>query len=41
MPPILVQSADKRIAAQILVFVKLNGNKDLILRGYVIVIRPS
>ena len=33
MPPILVLSAAKCIATQILVIVKLNGREDLILRG--------
>ena len=31
MPPILVPSSAKRIAAQILVIAKLNGRKDIIL----------
>ena len=35
MPPILVPFSAKRIATQILVIAKLNGRKDLVLRGYV------
>ena len=35
MPPILVQFSAKRVAAQILVTVKLNGRKDFILRVFV------
>ena len=35
MPPILVPSATKRIATQILVIAKLNGRKDLDFRGCV------
>ena len=35
MLPILVPSTTKRIATQILVIVKLNGRKDLALRGCV------
>ena len=35
MPPILVPSSAKRIAAQILVIAKLNGRKDFILRFFV------
>ena len=35
MPPILVLSSAKRITTQILVIAKLNGRKDLVLRGYV------
>ena len=35
MPPILVPSSAKRIAAQVLVTEKLNGGKALVLRGCV------
>ena len=35
MPPILVSSSTKHIAAQILVIAKLSGTKDFILRGFV------
>ena len=35
MPPILVPFPTKRIATQMLVTAKLNGGKDLILRGCV------
>ena len=35
MPPILVPSSAKRIAAQIVVVAKLNGRKDLILKGFI------
>ena len=35
MPPILVLSSVKHIATQISVIAKLNGRKDLVLRGYV------
>ena len=42
MPPILAPSSAKRIATQIVVIAKLNGRKDLILRGFVYdIIRPS
>ena len=42
MPPILVPSSAKRIAAQILVIAKLNQRKKFILRVYVCdIIRPS
>ena len=34
MPPILVPSSAKRIAAQMLVTEELNGRKDFILRGF-------
>ena len=37
MPFILVPSSAKRIATQILVVAKLNGRKDLVLRGCVYV----
>ena len=33
MPPILVSSSAKRIIIRILVIPKLNGRKDLVLRG--------
>ena len=36
MLPILVPSSNKRIATQILVIAKLNGRKDLALRGCVL-----
>ena len=35
MPPTLVPFSAKRITTQILVIAKLNGRKDLVLRGYV------
>ena len=35
MPPTLVTSSAKRMAAQILVIAKLNGRKYFILRGFV------
>ena len=42
MPPILVPSSAKRMAAQILVIAKLNGRKDFALRVFVCdIIRPS
>ena len=42
MPPILVPSSAKRIAAQMLVTGELNGRKDSILRGFVFdIIRPN
>ena len=42
MPPILVSSSAKRIAAQIVVITKLNGRKDFILRVFVCdITRPS
>ena len=42
MPPILVPSSAKPIAAQILVITKLNGRKYFTLRGFVSdIIRPS
>ena len=42
MPPILVPSSAKRIAAQILVIAKLSGRKDFILRVFVCdIICPS
>ena len=41
MPSILVPSSDKRIAIQSLVITKLNGRKDLVLRGRVYMIFPS
>ena len=42
MPPILVPSSAKLIATQILVIIKLNGRKDLILRVFICdIIRPS
>ena len=34
MPPILVPSSAKRIAAQILVIARLNGRKDFILKAF-------
>ena len=41
MPPIFVRSSTKLILTQILVIAKLNGRKDLILRGFVCdIIRP-
>ena len=33
MPPILAPSSAKRIATQILVIAKLNGRKELVLKG--------
>ena len=42
MPPILVPSSSKRIATQMLVFEKLNGRNDFILRGFAWdITRPS
>ena len=42
MPPILVPSSAKGIAAQMLVTGELNGRKDFILRGFVCdIIRPN
>ena len=35
MPPIVAPSSAKRIALQIVVIAKLNGKKDVILRGFV------
>ena len=41
LPPIFVRSSTKLILTQILVIAKLNGRKDLILRGFVCdIIRP-
>ena len=34
MPPILASFSAKHITTQILVIAKLNGRKDLILRGF-------
>ena len=33
IPPILIPSSTKRITKQILVIAKLNGRKDLVLKG--------
>ena len=42
MPPIFVSSSAKRIATQMLVIEKLNGRKEVILRGFVCdIIRSS
>ena len=42
MPPNFVSSSAKRIATQILVIAKLNGEKDFIMREFVCdIIRPS
>ena len=42
MPPILVPSSPKGIATQVVVIAKLNGRKDLALRGCVYdIIFPS
>ena len=42
MPPILVPSSAKRMAAQNVVIAKLNGRKNFILGGFVWdIIRPS
>ena len=42
MLPILVPSSAKHLATRILVIARLNGRKDLILRGFVCdIIRPS
>ena len=42
MPSILVSSSAKRIATQMLVIAKLNGRKDLVVRGCVYdIIFPS
>ena len=42
MPPILVSSSAKRIAAQVLVIAKLNRGKKFVLRGFACDIkRPS
>ena len=37
MPPTLVLFSGKRIATQILVVTKLDGRKDFILRGFVLI----
>ena len=36
MPSIFVPSSAKRITAQVLVIAKLNGRKDIVLRGCLI-----